>query len=227
MPKSVDPMSLLGFGSKQGGAGGMDALQSLLGMLSGGSSGFFGKTGSPMSAYNDLSSQVSQLLGQTGTFRSNEINRQVGDTTNTSLARLQDRGLASSSLSANTALGGERVRQSAQTDLSSQIAGLQANSMQNIGLAGLGAQNQFFSQQSQQLSQLMQALLGSNTQQTMQKNQIQANEAQTNRGQAYNSMTNVELQKLMGTLSQSQSNSGFLAGTPFGSPWGTVNTQVR
>lgn len=139
-------LQLLGIGGA-GGAGGSSASAS-------------GGGGANPADYAALLGNVDNLIGQTGSARANDINRGVNDSTNTSLARLQDRGLASSSLSANTAQGGERVRQDSLNTLMDQLLGQRSNAMQSIGLAGLNAQNQNFQFNSQMQNTQRQQGLG-------------------------------------------------------------------
>ena len=81
--------------------------------------------------------------------RTAEINRSSQEALNTSLARLQDRGLGGSTFALNAATGAERDKQSSLNDLSGQIGGLD--------IQGVRAGQQ---QQQSQIQLLMQLLNG-------------------------------------------------------------------
>lgn len=162
--KATDVNSLL-FGNSKDPTGQFSKILQLLGIGggAGGSNGSIsgsGGGGASPADYSGLMGQVNALLGQVGQSRTNDINRSVNDSVNSSLAHLDDRGFGSSSLSANTVQGGERVRQDSLGQLSDELLGQRSSALQNIGLAGLNAQNQNYQFNAQLSNQRSQQGLG-------------------------------------------------------------------
>lgn len=150
---------LFGKGGVKGSTNQFGKLLAMLGFGGGGDGSASGSGGGGANPgdYAALLGNVDALISQTGQSQRNTINRNIDNGVNSSLARLQDRGLASSNLTANTVVGGERARNDNQTQLMDALLGQRAGAMQNIGLAGLNAKNQqyqFNSQMQNQNSQL-------------------------------------------------------------------------
>jgi len=85
-------------------------------------------------------------LSRVGESQRQGINEGFDQSLNNQLALYSDRGLASSNLAGNAFTGVERGRQSALTELEGNLAQRRAGATQQIGLAGLGQQQDMLMQ---------------------------------------------------------------------------------
>lgn len=128
-------------------------LNSLFGRITGGGDGLgqpgFPDAGGGGGAFGGFQGLLDTVLGdlsQVGEAQRAGINEGFDEALNNQLALFADRGLASSNLAGNAFTGVERGRQSALTELESTLAQRRAGATTQIGLAGLGQQQDLLTQ---------------------------------------------------------------------------------
>jgi hypothetical protein len=118
-------------------------------------------TGPGLGEYDKLRNELLGQLEGYGDSQRDSINRGYDNSLDASIAKLHDRGFGNSSLIESTQLQSDRNRQSSMTELEDSIMGQKLGIGQNVGLAGLAAQQQLRIQQQQLANQLLGGFFGS------------------------------------------------------------------